>query len=283
MKPSKFTEVGMPKQVLQDKVVVITGGAGGIGKALAQSFEKRGALVGILDRDQQGAEAVAESLPKNRAEGYACDVTDPEICQAVMQAILQKWGGVDILVNNAGIAHRSLLTETEISVVQKVMAVNFFGAVYCTKAALSSLIERQGSIVAISSVAGFAPLIGRTGYCASKHALHGFFDTLRAELKEAGVHVLMVCPSFVDTAIHHTALAGDGSRLARTKAVVGRVSGPEEVAQAIVHAVIHKKRLLLPSGVSWFSWWLSRIAPRLYDHIMIKSQVKEFVLPRRPF
>lgn len=195
------------------KVVVVTGGAGGLGFALGRKFVLAGAHVALLDLDRDATRSAAKYLrasEKSKVLGIACDVTNPAACHQAMQAVIAEFGGIDLLINNAGIAHRSLLRDTDISVLHRVMDVNFFGAVHCTRAALPSICRRRGQIVAISSIAGFSPLFGRTGYSASKHALHGFFDSLRSEVEADGVGVSIICPAFIATGIERAALGGDG-------------------------------------------------------------------------
>ncbi len=126
-----------------------------------------------------------------------CDVTDAASCADAIRSAVERFGGVDVLVNNAGITHRSAFATTDPAVLRRVMEVNFFGAMNLTHHALPHLLRSRGAIVAISSVAGFAPLIARTGYAASKHALHGFFESLRSEVRSQGVDVTLVCPSFI--------------------------------------------------------------------------------------
>ncbi|MBI2394454.1 MAG: SDR family oxidoreductase [Deltaproteobacteria bacterium] len=262
------------------KVVVITGGAGGIGLATAWRFAREGAKVTLLDVDAAALENARAALAADGHEVRAipCDVRDAAQCRAAIEEVVSSWGGVDVLVNNAGIAHRSLFAETDEAVVRRVMDVNFFGAVHCTQAALPSVLSRGGSVVAISSVAGFAPLVGRTGYAASKHALHGFFDSLRAEVGGRGVHVMLVCPSYVDTAIDRHALGGDGSAAAASKVVVGKLDAPADVADAIVEGVLARRALVVPSAVAKYAWWLSRIAPSVYVRVMKQRQGPEFGL-----
>jgi short-subunit dehydrogenase len=173
-------------------------------------------------------------------------------------------------VNNAGISHHGAFAETKLEVIRRVVEVNFFGAVHCTRAALPSLVERRGLIIAISSVAGFSPLLDRTGYSASKHAMHGFFETLRTELAPRGVDVTMVCPSFVATDIDRHALGADGAPLARPKVVVGGSASADEVAQRIVAGARKGKRLLLVGRVAQQAYLLSRFLPSLYDRIMVR-------------
>ena len=264
------------------RVVVVTGGGGGIGAALGSAFVAAGARVALLDRDARALSRAAEALPAEHVLTVELDVRDAGACGDAIAEVERRWGGVDVLVNNAGISHRSLFSETDPEVLRRVMDVNFFGAVHCTAAALPSLEAREGRIVVISSVAGFAPLVGRTGYCASKHALHGFFGALRTELEPRGVGVTIVCPSFIATAIERSALRGDGAPVGDgPRAVSGSVMQPEELAARIVRAVARRRRLLTPSAVSRASLWLSRLAPRLYDLLMLRRQGPELLAGRR--
>jgi NAD(P)-dependent dehydrogenase (short-subunit alcohol dehydrogenase family) len=218
----------------------------------------------------------------HRALAIGCDVCDEASCRAAIAEVTAKLGGVDVLVNNAGVSHRSLFADTGSAVIRRVMEVNFFGAVNCTQAALPSLIERRGTVVAVSSVAGFAPLVGRTGYAASKHALHGFFDSLRSEVGHRGVHVMLVCPSFTDTDIDRRAIAGDGGPAALSKATVGRLATPYEIGAAIVDGVRRGRRRVLPTSLSRSAWWLSRLAPETYARVMLTKQGPEFGIGPRP-
>lgn len=257
-----------------DGTVVVTGAAGGIGAALARRFAHEGGRLALLDRDRAGIEQLARELESagTSALPLACDVTSLEACTSAMQSVLSATGGIDVLVNNAGITHLGRFQEVEIDVLRRVMEVNFFGAVNCTQAALPSLLERRGRIVVLSSVAGFAPLATRSGYAASKHALHGFFDSLRAEHREDGLRVLIVCPWFVDTAIGDHALGPDGAAApaaART-GVRGLVS-PERVADAIVRAAQSDRRLLPVPGRARLAYVVSRLAPSLYERLMLRQ------------
>jgi NAD(P)-dependent dehydrogenase (short-subunit alcohol dehydrogenase family) len=256
------------------RTVVVTGAAGGLGRALCLRFAAAGACVVALDRDI----AVLQGLtfPEGTAAlRLACDVASEEDCIRAMAEARRAFGGVDVLINNAGITHRSAFATTRPEVIRRVMEVNFFGALHCTHAALDDLVARRGMVIAISSVAGFAPLVARTGYAASKHALHGFFDSLRTEVEPRGVKVLLVCPSFIQTGIEKHALAGDGSPVRHAQSIVGSRSTPEAMAEKIYRAAEEERRLLLPDRVSRLSWWVSRLAPRYYERLMVKKLKKE--------
>lgn len=265
----------------RDKVVVITGAAGGLGRALCFRFGTAGARIVALDRD---AASLAGLLADIRAEGITavtevCDVSSEEDCRRAVAGAIKAFGGIDVLINNVGITHRSAFARTRTEVIRRVMAVNFFGALDCTHAALSTLVARRGMIIVISSVAGFAPLIARTGYAASKHALHGFFDSLRTEVELLGVQVMLVCPSFIQTGIDKNALAGDGNLASHPQSIVGTRTTPAAIAGKIFTAATKEQRLLLPDMISRSSWWLSRLAPRLYARQMAKKLGQEMLGP----
>ena len=262
----------MTQRDFAGKVVLITGAAGGLGQALARAFAADGARIAALDRDAAGVETLAAELRSQgrQALALACDVTDAAACERAMATLTGAWGGIDVLVNNAGITHRSAYRRTDPAVIRRVMEVNFFGAVHCTRAALDALLASRGMIIVISSVAGFAPLIARTGYAAAKHALHGFFESLRSELAEDGVGVLMVCPSFIATGIDRNALGGDGQPARHAQRTVGVRALAGDTAADILHAARNGKQLLLPGRLAKLSWWMSRLAPRYYARVMAR-------------
>lgn len=258
---------------LMGRVVLITGGAGGIGRALGSAFAARGARIALLDRDVDGLDAAQAELAAQGADVsvHGCDVTRVEECEAAIASVTRRFGGIDVLVNNAGLVHRSGFAETDVEVLRRVMDVNYFGAIHCTKAALSQLRKRRGAIVVVSSIAGVAPLFGRSGYAGSKHALHGLFESLRAELAGEGVSVTMVCPSFTASGFEGRALGPHGERVTRPRSKVGRVASPNAVARAIVQATAERRRLLVLSPVGKLSYLLSRLAPATYERLMRRS------------
>jgi short-subunit dehydrogenase len=161
--------------------------------------------------------------------------------------------------------------DTDISVFEKVMAVNFFGSLYCTKAAIKSLIQRKGLIIVNESIAGFGPLLGRTGYSASKHALHGLFTSLRTEIRKTGAHVMIVCPGFVKTNLQTRALGCDGGITTHPQSRVGGQETPENVAEAIYKGALKRKHLLVLTPLGKMGYWISRIFPILYERMMARK------------
>ena len=255
----------------------MTGAASGIGRALCLRFAREGARVAALDRDAEGLEGLARDLAAAGAEAAAfpCDVTDEAACRAAVAAALARFGGVDAVACNAGISHRSLFAETDVAVYRRVMDVNFFGALHVAKATLPSLLERRGLLIVTSSIAGFAPLLGRTGYCASKYALHGLFETLRCELAPRGVGVLIVCPGFTATGIERAALGADGTPTGRPQSRVGGQATPEQVADAVLRAAERGRRLLVLSATGRVSRALVRLWPRAYERMMTRALAVE--------
>jgi NAD(P)-dependent dehydrogenase (short-subunit alcohol dehydrogenase family) len=254
----------------EDRTVLVTGAAGGLGRALALGFAAAGARIVALDRDSAGLETLRAQLERESRPCLAltCDVTDADACERAVAAGVARFGGLDVLVNNAGLSHRSAFAHTGLDVIRRVMEVNFFGAVNCTRAALPGLVAARGLVIAISSVAGYTPLIARTGYAASKHAMHGFFESLRTELAPQGVAVMMVCPSFVATRIDRNALGGDGGPVRHAQVTVGRPLTAEAAAGRIVAAAARRPRMLFIGRTARQAWWLSRIAPAVYERVM---------------
>ena len=261
----------------KNKVVVVTGAASGIGLAICKRFAEAGADIGLLDMDSVGLEAAEKMLCEVgvRCLRVPCDVSSQDACNTAIGQILDHFGGIDVLVNNAGITQRSAFVDTDIAVFEKVMAVNFFGSLYCTKAAIHSLIERKGLIIVNESIAGIAPLLGRTGYSASKHALHGLFTSLRTEIRETGAHVMVVCPGFVETHLQTRALGADGRVTQRPQSRVGGQQTPEKVADIIYRGALRRKDLLVLTPVGKLTWWMSRLLPPLYERIMAKQLKSE--------
>ena len=261
------------KRDFKGKVAVITGAAGGMGQALSRRFGMAGAKLAVTDLDAGAVMEFSRALSEEgiKSVGIGLDVTDESACRRTMDEIKKRFGRIDLLINNAGITHRSAFVKTNPAVYRRVMDVNYFGPLYCTKAAFDSLLENRGLIIVISSIAGFAPLLGRTGYSASKHALHGLFDSLRAEVKESGVGITLVCPGFTATNIEQNALGGDGCPTTHPQSKVGRSATPESVAEAVYLAACKDKRLLVLSTVGRLTRLMTRSFPFLYEWLMARS------------
>jgi len=264
------------------KVVLVTGAAGGLGAALCRAFAAAGAHIVAMDLDEAGLDRLLTGLPVGTLAVGGCEdgnIASARACQRAIAQTLAHFGCLDVLINNAGISHRSLLQDTDPAVIRRVMEVNFFGAMQMTHAALPHLLASRGAVAAISSVAGFAPLVGRTGYCAAKHALHGFFDTLRAEVEDRGVQVTLVCPSFIATGIGGAALGGTGVSATSPRITTGGESDPADVAQRILQALAQGRARLLPDRTSRLAWWARKFAPGFYARSMKRRVGAEFQQP----
>ena len=249
------------------KTVVITGACGGIGRALALRFGEAGARIALVDIRDEELAAFAEHLESRNisAQGYHCDIRDQEQVQRCFQRITDDFPSIDLLINNAGVTHHSSFEETDLTVFRTLMDINYFGALHCTRAALDSLIISQGQIITMSSMSGFAPLWFRSAYAASKHALHGLFDCLRVELREKGVHVMLVCPGFTATDIYNNALQADGSVTSHPLEMTGKATTPADVGDEIYRAARKRKRLLVMSNVDWRARLFARLLPGLFE------------------
>ena len=256
----------------ESPVVVVIGGGGGIGRAIASEFGAKGYRIALVDHDQKRLlESAALLAGAFITRTYCCDITsDADVARTVGEIVLN-FRRVDVLVHAAGLTQVSLARETNVDVYRRVMDVNFLGVVRFTNLFLPHLIESHGQIIVLSSICGFAPLVGRTGYCASKYALHGYFETLRIELEPSKVSVMIVCPSFVDTDFATRGLSGDGSVLSYARSTLGQPLSPKQIASDIVRAAGRRKRLLIFSWRGKLTYWLTRIVPTLYGRLMARS------------
>jgi len=261
----------------KNKVALVTGGASGIGLATCWELAGQGARIAMLDMDKRMLEIQQQAFKYNDYPilTLMCDVKKEKACQSAVHHVLNKFGQIDILFNNAGITQRGLFEKTDIAVFKKVMDVNFYGSLYCTKAALPSLIQSKGSIIVNESIAGVAPLLGRTGYSASKHALHGLFTSLRCELRHRGVHVMIVCPGFIRTNLQTRALGCNGKVATHEQTKIGKEDTPQNVARQIVKAIVKKRSILVLTAMGKIGYLLSRLSPLLYEFLMTCQFKKE--------
>ncbi len=255
------------------KTVAVTGATSGIGKALAELYAQKGWNVAAAGRNLASMDALARQYPN--VLPVACDVTRPDDCQNLVAQSLERFGRLDVLINNAGISMRANFADLDVEVLQKVMDVNFWGTVYCTKAALDALKRTQGTVVGISSIAGFQGLPGRTGYCASKFAMHGFLETLRIETAADGVKVLIVAPGYTASAIRERALNERAVPQGESPRNENKMMRAEAVAQAVFNAVQKRRRTLVltPAGKAVVA--VKKFFPALADKLVAREVGKE--------
>jgi short-subunit dehydrogenase len=254
----------------KDKVVVITGGSDGIGRALVEAFIDQGARVATCGRNHDKLYTLQMQHTNVLLHTMTCDISHENEAKRFIESTIKTFGGIDILINNAGISMRALFKDLDLDVLRKVMDINFYGAVYCTRFALDSLMERKGTIVGVSSIAGYRGLPGRTGYSASKFALQGWMEALRTEMLETGVHVMWVCPGFTASNIRHAALNQDGEPQGESSMEEGKMMTAEECAQHIVRAVEKKKRTLILTSTGKRTVFMNRFFPSLADKLVHK-------------
>ncbi len=259
------------------KVVIITGASSGIGKACAFEFADNGATVVLAARRENELKKIEEEIKMQGGDAMSVktDIRNIEDCKMLITLTLEKYKKIDILINNAGISMRASFEDLDLGVIKELMDTNFYGAVYCTKFALPYLLEQKGTIIGISSISGLTPLPGRTGYCASKYALDGFFNTLRLENIKKGLNVLVVHPGFTSSNIRKAALNKLGLPQNETPRDESKMMPPKEVAGIIVKATLNRKRDLKLTLQGKLTVWLYKNFPRLTDRLIIHVMAKE--------
>lgn len=268
---------------MKDKVVIITGGSSGIGLALAERFGKAGSKILITGRDANSLDQAIKSLQAKdvTVAAFQADVSKEEDNSAMAEEAIRLYGTIDILINNAGISMRALFADVDMAVVKKVMDINFYGVLYATRYCLPEISKNKGSIVGISSIAGFRGLPGRTGYSASKFALNGFLEVLRTELLNTGVHVLTACPGFTASNIRMRALTKDGTLQGESPRAEEKMMTAEECANHIYNAVVKRKRTLILTTQGKLAVWLNKWWPSLADKLVYNAMAKEANAPVR--
>lgn len=261
-----------------NQVVVITGASSGIGRALAVEFARRGASLVLGARQYVTLCEITQALEKEyhiKAVAVACDVAVEIDCAMLIKQAVNTFGKIDVLINNAGISMRALFNDVEVDVLKRLMDVNFWGTVYCTKYAMPEILKTKGSVVGVSSIAGYKGLPGRTGYSASKFAMNGFLDALRVENLHTGVHVMTASPGFTASNIRNTALAGDGSLQGETTMNEDKMMTAEEVARLIADGVEKRSRTLVLTGQGKLTVLLSKLIPAFLDKMVYNVFAKE--------
>ena len=260
----------MQESAFRENVAVVTGASSGIGRAVALQLADQGAWLALAGTRADALEAVAEQCRQRggRALAVPTDVADPDQCAALIRRTEGEYGRLDTLLNNAGISQWARFEEIQnLAPFEQMMRVNYLGAVYCTHHALPLLQRSRGRLAAISSLAGRTGVPTRSGYAASKHAMTGFFDSLRIELADSGVSVTVVYPGFVATEIRTRAFGADGRPLGMSPVQEEEVMTAEECAGLTITALAGRKRELVMTRRGRLGLWLRLIAPGVVDRI----------------
>jgi short-subunit dehydrogenase len=255
----------------ENKVVWITGASSGIGEATAYAFANEGAKLILSARREEELLRVkkATRLPNADVFILPIDVEKAEEIERKAQQAIQHFGRIDVLFNNAGISQRSSVEETEMAVYQKIMNLNFFGVVALTKAVLPTMRkQKSGHIAVTSSLSGKLATPMRSGYCASKHALHGFFDALRSEVYQDNIGVTLICPGYVRTNISLNAVAADGSKFGKMDENQANGMDTEECASRILDAIYKNKDEVYMGGKEVLGVYLKRFFPKILSKIV---------------
>lgn len=262
---------------MQDnKVVIITGASSGIGKALAEKYLKEGWSVVIAARRTELLESISKQYQNNKVYPVQTDVSNEADCKKLIEKSVAKFGRIDALINNAGISMRAIFNNTDLEVMQKVMDVNYWGTVYCTKYALPYLLKTKGSLVGVISIGGYIGLPGRAGYSASKFAIRGFLETIRVENLKKGLHVLIAAPGFTSSEIRKSALNANGKPQGDTPRNEEKMMSAEDCAGHIFNAVKKRKREIILTFVEGkLTVFLSKFFPKFVEKMSFKMFARE--------
>ncbi len=267
--------------MMQKKVVIITGASSGIGKALAEKYAAEGWNLVLAARRNERLQELKEKLARAEVLTVKTDVTVEGDCKNLVEKAVERFGKIDVLINNAGISMRALFNNTEMEVLHRLMNVNYWGTVNCTKYAMPHLLKQKGSLVGVISVGGYIGLPGRAGYSASKFAVRGFLETLRIENLKTGLHVLVAAPGFTASEIRKSALTANGDKQGETPRNENKMMSAEACAVHIFRAVEKRKRQLILTFLEGkFTVFLSKIMPRFLDRMNYKMFASE---PDSPF
>lgn len=267
---------------MKDKVIVITGATSGIGKALAYECGSRGARLVLSARNNEKLMEVSEDLLHAgiRVLPVKTDVSVEEDCRELIRKSVEEFGTIDVLINNAGISMRALFEEVDLGVLRKLMDTNFWGTVYCSKFALPYLLASKGSLVGVSSVAGYKGLPGRTGYSSSKFAMQGLLEVIRIENRRKGLHVLIAAPGFTASNIRNVALSKNGTQQGETPLDESKLMPAETVARKIADAIGKRKRTLILTTQGKMTVLINKFLPSFMDKMVYNHMAKE---PDSPF
>lgn len=266
----------MKSNYFKDKVIIVTGASSGIGLAAVRLFAGKEANVVMAARSIDKLEQLKTEMPDS--EKVLCvktDVSKEEDCKNLMEKTVEKFGRIDILVNNAGISMRAMFIDLDLDVVKRLMDVNFWGTIYCTKYALPYLLESRGSVVGVISTAGYLGLPGRTGYSASKFAIRGFLNTLRVEHRYDDLHVMVFAPGFTASNIRNVALLADGSPQGMTPRNEEKMMTAERVAQRLAYGLKCRKNEMLLTPVGKITKLFTFALPKFVEWMEYKMMANE--------
>ena len=270
----EFSAILRAMDSFEGKVVVLTGASEGIGRALALSLASAKARLVLAARSAERLASLAQECIARGAEVLCVptDVSRRADCTALIDATLARFGTIDVLLHNAGSTMWSRLDELEDpELLERLMRTNYLGAAWLTWRALPALTAARGRIVAISSLAGLVGVPTRTGYSASKHAMIGFFDSLRIELADKGVSVTVVAPDFVRSEIHRRAIGPDGKPLGVSPMKEAKIMTADECADIILRAALQRRRLVITSVRGRAMRWLKLLAPDFVDNLAARA------------
>lgn len=262
-------------QSFENKVVWITGASSGIGEALVYAFAKQGALLVLSARRAEELERVKNNCERNKNKILVLpfDLKDTSHIQTLTQKIIDRFGKIDVLVNNGGLSQRSYAADTPIDIDRYIMEVNYFSAVAITKSVLPFMLKQQsGHIVAISSISGKFGFFLRSAYAASKHALHGFFESLRLEVSKNNIDITIVCPGKIQTNISLNALTASGDK--HNKMDKSQANGVTAAvcAQKIIEGIKANKVEVFIGGAEMRAVWIKRFFPKLFFKLIAKQK-----------
>ncbi len=258
-----------------NQTIIITGASSGIGKALAIRLLELGAQVAVCGRNQEKLNELTHTNQGQNLLTVKADVSIEADCDRLVAETIEKFGKIDVLINNAGISMRALFQEVDLEVLRQSMDINFWGTVYCTKYALPHILKTKGSILGISSIAGYKGLPCRTGYSASKFAMQGFLESLRIELSQQHVNVLWISPGFVASNIRNTALNAQGMAQSETPLDEKNLMSAEECAEKILKAIQQRKRSLIMTTQGKLTVWMNKFFPSFVDKQVYKHFLME--------
>lgn len=255
----------------KDKVIIITGASSGIGLATARLFASMGAKLSLAARSIDRLESLASELTDDRSRILCVrtDVSVEEDCRRLIEETVRRFGKIDILINNAGISMRAPFMDVNLEVIKKLMNVNFWGTVYCSKYALPEILKTKGSIAGVISTAGYVAIPGRTGYVTSKYAIRGFLETLRIEHLYDGINILVFAPGYTASNVRNAALLADGSPQGYSPKDEGKLMSAEKVAEKLAYGLYRRKKEMILTALGYWDIWLYRRFPRLMDRVQL--------------